>query len=479
MGPSMHPDTPSESFRIGPFEALERLGRGGFASVYRARDLRTGQFVALKVVPPGTDPESVRRLMREARAVARVSHRNVVRVYECGVTAEGAYVAMELLVGRTLQDLIDEVGALPVPRALDIALQLLDGLDVAHEHQIVHRDIKPGNIFLSLDAHGKETPHLLDFGVSKLGSSGAGNTTGTSHQDRTLPGTAMGTPGFMAPEQYGSAHAADARADVYGVAATIYTMLTGRLPFDAGTYESWVIKVKGERAPSVAAQAPHIAPELAMAIDRALARDPDARWSTAQEFARALIGHVPAPLGSTARRDRSPAPSYDDETSPLVRRSAWDLPTPSAIDIPSAATSTPRTEQEPTTQPHPHPHPHPHSGAPARQPQPQPTRDSDAGPGGSRSGQAASGSGSGGSVSTGGTRRSAGAPPVQSERKRKSAPRPSGALWFVSGALVGALLAALGAGLALWARSRTAPAPLPAPHAVVDAAVPNPAPDGR
>jgi serine/threonine-protein kinase len=247
----MQPDVPSGPFRIGPYEALESLGRGGFASVYRARDLRTGGFVALKVVPPGTDPESVRRLMREARAVARVSHPNVVRVFECGVTAEGAYVAMELLVGRTLQDLIDEVGALPVPRTLQIAIQVLDGLGVAHEHKIVHRDVKPGNIFLTQDEAGQEVPHLLDFGVSKLGSTAAAGAAGpagspaslASHQDRTLPGTAMGTPGFMAPEQYGSAHAADARADVYGVAATIYTMLTGRLPFDAGTYESWVFKV--------------------------------------------------------------------------------------------------------------------------------------------------------------------------------------------------------------------------------------------
>lgn len=443
----MQPDAPSGPFRIGAYEALERLGRGGFASVYRARDLRTGEFVALKVVPPGTDPESVRRLMREARAVARVAHPNVVRVYECGVTPEGAYVAMELLVGNTLQDIIDEQGAMPVPRALSIAVQVLEGLAAAHEHKIVHRDVKPGNIFLTVDGTGREVPHLLDFGVSKVG---VGATPATSHPDRTLPGTAMGTPGFMAPEQYGSAYAADARADVYGVAATLYTMLTGRLPFDAGTYESWVIKVKGERAPSVANMAPHLAPDLALAIDRALARDPDARWSSARDFARALVGYSPAQFGSTTQRDRGltqPTPG-GDRTNPIMSRVALGIaPVPPVSD----AASTPRTERDapdpPSTQSIPPPAP-----APAQRPLtpvPPSPREGGFGP----------------------TRRSGEPPPNVLPREQRSSPRTKtrrggGGLWFVSGALVGALLAALGAGVALWARSRAhSPAPTPSADA--------------
>ncbi|MFO0672972.1 MAG: serine/threonine-protein kinase [Polyangiaceae bacterium] len=442
----MSTDVPSGAFRIGPYEALERLGRGGFASVYKARDLRTGQLVALKVVPSGTDPESVRRLMREARAVARVAHPNVVRVYECGVTAEGAYVAMELLVGRTLQDLIDEEGALPVPRALDIAAQLLEGLAAAHDHKIVHRDVKPGNIFITQDAHGVEVPHLLDFGVSKFG---AGNVTQSSHQDRTLPGTAMGTPGFMAPEQYGSAYAADARADVYGVAATLYTMLTGRLPFDAGTYESWVVKVKGERAPSVAAVAPHIPADLAMAIDRALARDPDARWSTAREFCRALVGEGPAEFGSTTRRDQSPgstAPGKDriDRTAPLIHRASLGLPEPV-----SSAASTPRTEPPPPTEPRPAVNAAVPSAAPVAASGPAASSGTGAGSGARKIDEKVLSS----------TRRS-GEPSAEPSRPRANR-RASGGLWFVSGALVGALLAAVGAGIALWARSRVGPPPPP------------------
>lgn len=456
MGRSMPPDVPSGPFRIGAYEALERLGRGGFASVFRARDLRNGQFVALKVVPPGTDAESVRRLMREARAVARVAHPNVVRVYECGVTPEGAYVAMELLEGRTLQDLIDESGALAVPRALSIAVQVLDGIAAAHEHKIVHRDVKPGNIFLTTDDSGNEVPHLLDFGVSKVG---AGSTPATSHPDRTLPGTAMGTPGFMAPEQYGSAYAADARADVYGVAATLYTMLTGRLPFDAGTYESWVIKVKGERAPSIANMAPHVAPDLALAIDRALARDPDARWASARDFARALIGYAPAQFGSTTQRDQSPAALGAiniDRTNPIMSRAALGVPPV------SEAASTPRTEQRddpsPSTQSMPPPGPGPAPRVPTPVPPPPRDRATPRPP------------------ELGPTRRSGEPPPMaprdrdkDRDRARKSR-KSGGGLWFVSGALVGALLAALGAGIALWARSRVSPPPPPPSVGVGDAA---------
>ena len=402
----------SSSFQLGPYEALECLGSGGFASVYRARDLRSGGFVALKVVPPGTDEEAVRRLMREARAVSRLSHPNVVRVYECGVVPDGAYVAMELLEGRTLQDAIDD-GPLPLPRALDIALRVLDGLSAAHESRIVHRDVKPGNIFLCRDAGGVEVPRLLDFGVSKMGS-GLGTT---SQQDRTLPGTAVGTPGYMAPEQYGSAYAADARADVYGMAATVYAMLTGRLPFEAATYESWLMKVKGERAPSLGAQAPHVPPEFARAIDRGLARDPDARWPTAADFSKALLAAAQA----TARR--TGADSFVDVTAPAMLRSSL------------SATAEPRTPQTPKLLDPPEP-------VTVPRPPPTPLKKEPV-----KKESAASSSSS------------------KSGRSKKRRRRSGSGAWFFVGALVGAVLAAVGAGVAFWVRARAPrpPPPTPAP----------------
>jgi serine/threonine protein kinase len=424
-------------FQLGPYEALQSLGSGGFASVYRARDVRTGAFVALKVVHSGTDDETVRRLMREARAVSRMSHPNVIKVYECGVAPEGAYVAMELLEGRTLEDVLDANGPMEFPRALDLALQLLDGLAAAHESRIIHRDVKPGNIFLTKDTSGREIPHLLDFGVSKLGA-----TLGsTMAQDRTLPGTALGTPGFMAPEQYGSAHAADARADVYGAAATLYAMLTGRLPFEAGTYESWLVKVKGERAPSIQAAAPHLSPQVAQAIDRALARDPDARWATARDFARALVGSSGGLHGDPTTRGTRPGDDYFvDTTAPAMLRSPTPRsPSPqqdrthdatgvrkSTMPQGSVAPSTPRMDPS-----GPYGNAGPSGTSPASEPATEPRPE----PFDMRK------------------------PERKSRRKSRSS---GGGLWFASGALVGALLAALGAGIAFWARSHQ---PDPAPPA--------------
>ena len=269
---------------IDRYELTSVLGSGGFATVYRARHVHTRQELAVKLLHPRDSD----RWLGEARAAAAVQHRNVVRVLDCGRVdgSSEVFIVMDFVAGPTLAEVIEQAGPMPPARAVGIAAQLLDGLAAAHALGIVHRDIKPPNVILTRDETGADFPKILDFGVSKqLDSMGS-----TPPSSRTLDGTAIGTPGYMAPELFGGARHADARADVYAVAATLYEMLSGRLPFAERTYEELVVAVSTQRPAPLQQVAPHVSPEIAAAVDRGLARDRDARWSTAEQFAAALRG---------------------------------------------------------------------------------------------------------------------------------------------------------------------------------------------
>jgi serine/threonine-protein kinase len=262
---------------VDRYELLAVLGSGGFATVYRARHVHTHQVVAVKILEnkrSGAD-----RFIAEARAAAAVQHRNVVRVLDCGQSGEDVFIVMELASGPTLAEAL-HAGPFPPPRAVEIAIQILDGLEAAHARAIIHRDIKPPNILLTRDTDGSDLPKILDFGVSKQLTAISG----------TLDGTAIGTPGYMAPELFGGAKHADARADVYAVAVTLYEMLSGRLPFSAATYEELVVQVATQRPAPISIAAPHVSAPIAAAVDRGLARDREARWQTAEQFASALRG---------------------------------------------------------------------------------------------------------------------------------------------------------------------------------------------
>jgi len=220
------------------------------------------------------------RWLGEARATAAVQHRNVVRVLDCGQAGDEVFIVMELAEGPTLAHVLHAHGPLSPQRAVAMTIQILEGLAAAHARGIVHRDIKPPNILVTRDADGSDFPKILDFGVSKQLTSISG----------TLDGTAIGTPGYMAPELFGSAKYADPRADIYAVAATLYEMLSGRLPFAGATYEEFVVKVATERPVSLLVAAPFVPPPIAAVVDRGLARDRDARWQSADEFAAVLRG---------------------------------------------------------------------------------------------------------------------------------------------------------------------------------------------
>jgi serine/threonine-protein kinase len=270
--------------------ALEALiGEGGFGAVFRARHVVTGKTMAVKVLLPAQS-SMAERFLQEAKAAAAVGNKHIVDVTDAGRAPDGRYfLAMELLNGESLEEILLRETALPVERAVAIAQQLLHGLEAAHGKGIVHRDLKPANIFLVRDSEGADFVKILDFGISKMRLPNEAALV-------TRPGEVLGTPHYMAPEQFqGSAHT-DHRTDVYGAAMVLYEMLSGSRAFDDATYERLIIRVCTEPAVPLVQRAPHVPSEVGAVVDRGLAKHPDQRWATAGEMAQAL-----ARLGGSAR----------------------------------------------------------------------------------------------------------------------------------------------------------------------------------
>ncbi|MFO0639249.1 MAG: protein kinase [Polyangiaceae bacterium] len=291
---------------VDRYEILAPLGRGAFGHVYRARHMHTRQEVALKVLRsrPAQDPRSFERLVREARVMASIRHPNIVAVYDCGVAEGRAFVTMELVSGRTLEDIIFEDGPLTLDKAIPLSLQLLDGLGAAHERGVIHRDIKPANMLVTADG----TLKILDFGISRADADGP---LGPESQ----VGMFVGTPGFMAPEQYALGRI-DARVDLYAAAVTIFCALTARTPFDLDLpLSDLAAKVMHERPPRLDTLVPGLPQTFVDAIDRGLARDADARFPDAHTFRRALLGDAVAFSPTVASRPGSSGPAPDPSNS--------------------------------------------------------------------------------------------------------------------------------------------------------------------
>ncbi|MBT7694460.1 MAG: serine/threonine protein kinase, partial [Gemmatimonadales bacterium] len=210
--------------KIGDYEVLERVGRGGFGVVYRARDPVLNVDVALKLIPvsPGVEDEVQERFAQEARAVARLDHPNIVRVRTAGWDPRGPFLVMDFAPGESLQHRLEREGPLPPVEAVAIARQLAEALDHAHEHGVVHRDVKPDNVIVTPDGLAR----LTDFGLAR---------DALAHGDSKVSraGHALGTPGYWPPEQArGDLDAIGPASDVYGLGATLYALLTGRPPFE-------------------------------------------------------------------------------------------------------------------------------------------------------------------------------------------------------------------------------------------------------
>ncbi len=218
----------SAGTRLGPYEILAPLGAGGMGEVYRARDTRLGREVAIKVLPErlAGDPSALSRFEREARAVAALSHPNILAIHDFGEERGLRYAVTELLEGQTLRErLVRE--RLAWRKALEIGISLADGLSAAHARGIIHRDLKPENIFLTSNGHVK----ILDFGLARADVVPSDQlTSAPTKSSATEAGTVLGTLGYMSPEQVGG-QPADTRSDIFSLGCVLYEMLTGRRAF--------------------------------------------------------------------------------------------------------------------------------------------------------------------------------------------------------------------------------------------------------
>jgi eukaryotic-like serine/threonine-protein kinase len=296
--------------RLGPYEVLSILGTGGMAEVYRARDSRLGRDVALKVVNKAlaSDPELVRRFEQEARLAGSLNHPNLVAVYDVGVEDGAAYFITELLRGESLRERLAR-GRIPLPTALDWAAQLSQGLAAAHAQGIIHRDVKPENVFVTSDGHVK----LLDFGIAKLaegpraeGHHGMLDDTLTPSGSKTRTGAILGTPAYMSPEQI-RGEQVDARTDIFSLGAVLHEMLSGQRPFPGSSVvESGHAILHDEPLPL-----PDALPSaVAQVVHRCLEKEPSRRVQSAQDLAfdLDLLG-APTNKGTGAHTGRGAARS--------------------------------------------------------------------------------------------------------------------------------------------------------------------------
>ena len=290
--------------QIGKYEIIDTLGTGSMGTVYRARDTVLDREIALKTIRagPAVDPELRERFYREARTCARLQHPNIVTVFDLGESDGMAFIAMELLEGEDLSHLIETKRELPLATRLTLMVQICEALDHAHRHNVIHRDVKPSNIFILPDDRAK----VLDFGIARLPSS-----------KLTLVGKVLGTPNYMAPEQI-LGKGCDGRSDLFAAAVVFFEFITGVHPFHS-------LFIPRRIASGPPDSLLDIDPQLPISLDevltRALEQDPDARYQTGAQFAKKLreviaeLEGTPMPL---PRRPTQPGTGPDTHTPPIA-----------------------------------------------------------------------------------------------------------------------------------------------------------------
>ena len=290
--------------RLGPYEVVALIGAGGMGEVYRARDTRLDRDVAIKVLPAefASDPELLRRFEQEARAVAALSHPHILALYDVGTHDGSPYLVTEVLEGEPLREHLSG-GALPARKAVNLAVQLAQGLAVAHAKGIIHRDLKPENVFITKDGYVK----ILDFGIAKLVAPRSAEelARATTEVDATAAGAILGTVGYMSPEQV-RGHTVDHRTDVFSFGCVLYEMLAGQAPFRRGTIADTTSAILHEDPPAL----PNgVSPGLDRTVRRCLEKNVENRYQSARDLGFDLQAEVAAatatsPVGLVPRPRR-------------------------------------------------------------------------------------------------------------------------------------------------------------------------------
>jgi len=314
--------------QFGRYEILGELGRGAMGVVYKARDPQIDRIVALKTVPlrgqePDAETEYRMRFMNEAKAAGRLHHPGIVAVFDVGEEPEhhDPYIVLEYVAGEALNRKLAREKKIPLPVALQFALEIAEALDYAHEQGVTHRDIKPGNILVTPDGH----PKIADFGIAKLN---------LAHF--TLPGKVLGTPAYMAPEQL-AGEGADGRSDLFSLAVILYTMVAGHSPFQGDSATTVCFKVANREPIPASALDLSLPSELDAVIARGMQKDPAKRFQNGAEFAEAIRQlQTLSPAGPTTTSFVT-AIGTSSRTTTRSRAQAKSLNKPPAVGIAYAA----------------------------------------------------------------------------------------------------------------------------------------------
>jgi len=309
----------------GRYKVLRRLGSGGMADVYCAEDTHLGRRVAIKVLHRrfAQDQEFVERFRREAKSAAGLNHPNVVGVFDRGEHEGTYYIAMELLDGHTLKDIVATEAPLPQERVIDLGLQILQAAGFAHSHGVIHRDFKPHNVIVDQVGHAKVT----DFGIARAGAS-----------EMTETGSIMGTAQYLSPEQ-AQGHAVTATSDIYSIGVMLYELLAGRLPFEGDSAVAVALKHLSEAPAPISQWRPDVHPALEAVVMAALAKDPGQRWQSAEDLAAGL---------EAARTQIQAGPNGGQDTAAFAA-----IPMPVADEAGAVPPGVPPTVVAPISEPAP------------------------------------------------------------------------------------------------------------------------------
>jgi eukaryotic-like serine/threonine-protein kinase len=296
---------PSENIILnGRYRLISRVGAGGMSVVYKAQDLALGRLVAIKILHPSLtgDPQFLERFQREAQAAASLSHPNIVTVHDVGEDGDRHYIVMELVEGDDLKTVIRHWAPLPLNKALDLAIQICDGVGYAHRAGFVHCDVKPQNVLVTQDGWAK----VADFGIARA----------ISEATMSRSDLAWGTPHYFSPEQAAGLSATPA-SDVYAIGVILFEMLTGRLPFEAGSATALALKHLQDEPPSITDFNPAVPLPVAKIVAKVLSKEPAGRYRTANQLGQILdayrtsgsevTGAVPIPTGLSASPIALPA----------------------------------------------------------------------------------------------------------------------------------------------------------------------------